>query len=315
MKISRAAEGRKSPRRQAILFSLIAIVVVAGMSVTYFTQGFGALSAKAEQPKSPDLVIKSPPAPSAKLSVLAAGPSEVPAPSPTAKPAPRPTSTPRPTPTPAPTAAAVPAAVSEKPPAAVSVSEPVAEPAAEPSLDFLPEVKFGEVLGEGLIKLKLPGGSLIDSWYTFQVDTKTRDITVFYALMNPEKQSVLSTVRIDKYTRGDDLKFAEVTLYYQDGSERVLDFNRAEGSLTVTQHHNLRYEPSMFSPNLRRSLVWYGVKLTDESSDATMELDLDVSGLSASEEMVFKKSAPSAVQTALSEIKVLVDQIEDARLK
>jgi hypothetical protein len=179
----------------------------------------------------------------------------------------------------------------------------------------LPEVEFGEALGEGVMKLKLPAGNLVDIWYTFQVDTKTRDITVFYALFDEKLQSVMTTVRIDNYTQGNELENAEVTLYYPDGSERVLAFDRTEGTMVLTQLYKLPHGPSMFSSGLRRALVYYGIKLQDETGDTTIELHLDVSGLSESEEIVFKQSAPAAVETVLEEIKVLVDQIEEKRLE
>ena len=44
-----------------------------------------------------------------------------------------------------------------------------------------------------------------------------------------------------------------------------------------------------------------------------VELHLDVSGLSDSEEMVFEKQAPVEVGNALHEIRQLVDQIEEQR--
>ena len=295
------------------------MAVIAGMSVLYFTQGFGSLSAKAEVVETPELASQpvSVPAPSFKSIVQAASPTAVPAPAPTEKPAQQPTATTVPTATrqPAPTQTGVPAPVAEVPPATGAASEPQVEPDTELPLDFLPEVDFGEVISEGLLALKLPGGDPVETWYTFQVDTESREITVFFALIDRKMQSVLSTVRINDYTRGHDLKSAEVTLYYQDGSRRVLDFNGAEGVITLTQHYSVPYGPSMFSPNLRRAMVWYGMKLQAESSDATVELHLDVSGLSASEEMVFKQSVPSTVDSALSEIQVLVDQIEHERLR
>ena len=317
MKVARASEGRGGTRRPAILFSLIAMVVIGGMAVTYYTQGFGSLSAKSEAVETSELVSQpaSAPAPSSLSSVQAASPAEVPAPAPIAEPTRRPTSVPAPTATPEPTPTGVPMPVAEVPATTGAESEPPVEPATELPLDFLPEVDFGEVLSEGLVELKLPSGDLVETWYTFRVDTESRDITVYFALIDRKIQSVLSTVRINNYTRGQDLESAEVTLYYQNGSERVLNFNGAEGEMTLTQHYSVPYGPSMFSANLRRAMVWYGMKLQAESSDATVELHLDVSGLSASEEMVFKQAVPSAVDSALRELKVLVDQIEDERLR
>jgi len=81
----------------------------------------------------------------------------------------------------------------------------------------------------------------------------------------------------------------------------------------LTQKYKVPYGPSMFSPDLRRSLVYYGMKLRDETGNISVELHLDVSGLSESEEMVFRQPAPSVVATVLEEIKALVEQIEENR--
>ena len=124
---------------------------------------------------------------------------------------------------------------------------------------------------------------------------------------------MLSTVQLNNYTKGKDLQKGMVTLYYQDGSERVLAFDGADGTMTLTQHYRVPFGPSMFSPDLRRSLVYYGLELQSEAGDKTMELHLDISGLSESEKMVYKQSSPDEVAAALAEIKVMADQIEDQR--
>ena len=124
---------------------------------------------------------------------------------------------------------------------------------------------------------------------------------------------MLSTVQLNNYTRGNELQKGMVTLYYEDGSERVLAFDGVEGTMTLTQHYKVPFGPSMFSPDLRRSLVYYGLTLQDEAGGLTMELHLDISGLSQSEKMVFKQSSPREVAMALAEIKVMADQIEEYR--
>ena len=311
MRTSRAPEGRRGTRRSVIFFTIIAMAVIAGLAVTYFTQGFGALAAKTSGLVNPEVDAQTSPAPSVESVVLAASPTSVP---PTAMPTPKPTSTPAPTATAAPTATPVPTPV----PTVASSSEPANEPSHEavtisPS-EFLPEVKFGEVLDEGFMELKLPSGDSVDTWYTYQVDTETRDITVFFALFDEEQQLLISTVRLGNYSKGAKLDNADVTLYYLDGSERLLAFDGAQGTMELTQHYKVPFGPSLFSSSLRRGLVYYGMKLQDETGDITVELHLDLSGLSESEEMVFKQWEPSAVEDVLEEIKRLVEQIEDKRL-
>jgi hypothetical protein len=282
------------------------------LAATYFTQGFGAFPATPAQAEVIELVADPVAQPSADTVPEAVAEAPVVILAPTATPVPEPTAVPatavpvlRPTATPIP----VPAVVSEP----EKTVEAVVVADESENLNFLPDVKFGDVLDEGLMKLKMPGGESVDTWYTFQVDTEKRDITVFFALFDAERQSVLSTVQLNNYTRGSELQKGMVTLYYEDGSERVLAFDGVEGTMTLTQHYKVPFGPSMFSPDLRRSLVYYGLKLQDEAAGLTMELHLDISGLSESEKMVFKQSAPREVTTALAEIKVMADQIEDFR--
>ncbi len=311
MRNSRAPEGRGTPK-PVIFLVLIAVLLFAGLAATYFTQGFGAFPATPAQAEVIELVADPVAQPSADTVPEAVAEAPVVILAPTATPVPEPTAVPatavpvlRPTATPLP----VPAVVSEP----EKTVEAVVVADESENLNFLPDVKFGDVLDEGLMKLKMPGGESVDTWYTFQVDTEKRDITVFFALFDAERQSVLSTVQLNNYTRGSELQKGMVTLYYEDGSERVLAFDGVEGTMTLTQHYKVPFGPSMFSPDLRRSLVYYGLKLQDEAAGLTMELHLDISGLSASEKMVFKQSAPKEVATALAEIKVMADQIEDFR--
>jgi len=311
MRNSRAPEGRGTPK-PVIFLVLIAVLLFAGLAATYFTQGFGAFPATPAQAEVIELVADPVAQPSADTVPEAVAEAPVVILAPTATPVPEPTAVPatavpvlRPTATPIP----VPAVVSEP----EKTVEAVVVADESENLNFLPDVKFGDVLDEGLMKLKMPGGESVDTWYTFQVDTEKRDITVFFALFDAERQSVLSTVQLNNYTRGSELQKGMVTLYYEDGSERVLAFDGVEGTMTLTQHYKVPFGPSMFSPDLRRSLVYYGLKLQDEAAGLTMELHLDISGLSESEKMVFKQSAPREVATALAEIKVMADQIEDFR--
>ena len=311
MRNSRAPEGRGTPK-PVIFLVLIAVLLFAGLAATYFTQGFGAFPATPAQAEVIELVADPVAQPSADTVPEAVAEAPVVILAPTATPVPEPTAVPatavpvlRPTATPIP----VPAVVSEP----EKTVEAVVVADESENLNFLPDVKFGDVLDEGLMKLKMPGGESVDTWYTFQVDTEKRDITVFFALFDAERQSVLSTVQLNNYTRGSELQKGMVTLYYEDGSERVLAFDGVEGTMTLTQHYKVPFGPSMFSPDLRRSLVYYGLKLQDEAAGLTMELHLDISGISESEKMVFKQSAPNEVAMALAEIKVMADQIEDYR--
>ena len=313
MRNSRAPESRGTPK-PVIFLVLIAVLLFAGLAATYLTQGFGTFPVTPAQAEVTEVETNVEAQPSGDSVSAAVNEAPVVILAPTATPVPKPTAVP-PTAVPVlrPTATPLPAPVEVVNPGTEKTVETVVTADESDNLDFLPDVKFGDVLDEGLMDLRMPGGETVDTWYTFQVDTEKRDITVYFALFDAERQSVLSTVQLNNYTRGSDLQKAMVTLYYEDGSERVLAFDGVEGTMTLTQHYKVPFGPSMFSPDLRRSLVYYGLKLQNEAEGLTMDLHLDISGLSESEKMVFKQSAPNEVAMALAEIKVMADQIEDYR--
>jgi len=313
MRSSRAPESRGTPK-PVIFLVLIAVLLFAGLAATYFTQGFGAFPITPAQAEVTAVETNVEAQPSGDSVSAAVNEAPVVILAPTATPVPEPTAVP-PTAVPVlrPTATPLPAPVEVVNPGTEKTVETVVTADESDNLDFLPDVKYGDVLDEGLMDLRMPGGETVDTWYTFQVDTEKRDITVYFALFDAERQSVLSTVQLNNYTRGSELQKGMVTLYYEDGSERVLAFDGVEGTMTLTQHYKVPFGPSMFSPDLRRSLVYYGLKLQNEAEGLTMDLHLDISGLSESEKMVFKQSAPNEVAMALAEIKVMADQIEDYR--
>jgi hypothetical protein len=192
---------------------------------------------------------------------------------------------------------------------------PTAQPNTEPTPAPLqtPAVNFGEVAAEGWVDLNLPGGELAQTWYTFQVDTRTRNITLFYALYN-EAGDMTSTVRVSEYAQGQRPSNAEVTLHHLEGPERVISFDGQAGSITETQEFSFRpLAPSVFSPALRSSLVYYQLTLEDATGDTRAELDRDLTGVLARDRVVFQRSDPATVDRALMEIELLANQIEDRR--
>ena len=206
------------------------------------------------------------------------------------------------TPTPPPTATPEPT-----PELKLLASDPVSLPRV------IPEVKFGEVLSEGLVSVELPGNVTAESWYTFQVNTATRDITLFFALYGDSANTITRTVKIEGYAQRGSLNQAEVTIFYPEGTERRVVFDGEQGIITLAQQFQQPDGPSMFSPELRVAMVNQKMVLTDESESISVQLQLDLTGLSDSEYLVFKRSAPEIVDGALSEIQDIVKQIEDGR--
>ena len=290
MRASRAPEGRGFNKR-FVFISVIIVAIIAAVTVTYFSMGSDSISAKNDQ-------------------AIGLSPTATPDP-PT--PIPPPTATPAPSPTP------VPAAESTQSDGSSTEPQPIAEPTAQPGSatvpTVLPDARYGEILEEGLTRLRYPAGDLVNTWYSFQVDTETRDITLFFAQYDDALESILSTVKLDQYTSGADLEDAEVTLFFPDRSTRILLFDRKEGTISLDQQYNLPVGPSMFSSGLRRGLVYYGMDLQDETGDVQVTLHLDLSGLSLSEGLEFKRLVPGTVDDVLLELKALVEQIEDWRLQ
>ncbi len=282
------------------------VAIIVGVVFTYFSFGPGSLSAKDDQSTQPLEAAQASPLPDEG----ALAPEPTPTAQPTATPQAAPTATPIPTSTPRPTLA--PTRVPPTPTPQPTVG-PTAEPESATIPRVLPDADFGEVLEEGLVQIKLPTGDPLDTWYSFQVDTESQDITVFFALYDIASNALASTVKIDDYSKGIPLDNAEVTLYYPDGSDRILFFDGSDGIISLIQQYRLPYGPSMFTSGLRRALVYYGMKLQDEAGEVDVELHLDLSGLSQSEGLEFKLAVPGTVEDVLREIRGLVEQIEEGR--
>lgn len=302
MRVSRAPEGRNA--KTPIVIGAIGIAAVVAVVVVFlFYSGSDSISAKNAEGLG-------------TVSTSPAGDNLTVAPVATATPVPMATAVPAPTTVPDPTPATNNAGDgSDEGSSPQATPAPTAQPVAASTPKVLPEASFGEVLEEGLTELKYPRGEMVKTWYTFQVDTENRDITLFFAQYDDAWESILSTVRVDNYTKGSELGSAEVRLNYPDGSTRTLFFDRDEGSINLNQQYMLPVGPSMLSSGLRRALVYYGIQLQDTSGDVQVQLHLDLSGLSQSEGLEFSKIAPDTVHDMLQELQFLVEQIEDQQLK
>jgi hypothetical protein len=277
MKVSGTPEKWGGGNKAMMYASLIFGAVIIGVLVTYFTTGFKSPAATVDQLEV---------AGAANTMSLVSLPGVTPTPLPPLAATPEPT-----------------------------VGLKLLEPGPDPMTGLVPDVKFGEVLAEGLVQVELPGNNAAKTWYTYQVDTATRNMTLFFALYSGSSNTMVRTVKIEGYTRGQNLENAELTLFYPEGPERTLFFNRRQGTITLVQQYQQPYGPSIFSPELRVALVNHGMKLSDETGNINVELQLDLTGLSDSEGMVFQRFNPEVVEYVLSEIQGLVDQIEAKRLR
>ncbi|PKB81848.1 MAG: hypothetical protein BZY88_05675 [SAR202 cluster bacterium Io17-Chloro-G9] len=285
MRTSRLPEGRGISK--PVMFSMLTVtaVIVAGL-IVFFAGAFDSTLAEDEGTSAQASATQiTEPADVESISVTQAKEPEAPAP------------TPMPTPMPTAEAAIQPVAV---------VQEEVVK------VKVLPDAKFGEVLADGWVNLDLPAGASAETWYTLQVDTETQAITNFIALYNQDSD-LISSVKIENYTKGEALDNAELTMYYSDGAERVLYFDGVEGTMTLTQAYPQPAGPSMFSSDLRVAMVFYGMELKDDTGRVNALLNLDLTGLSLGEVLVLKQPASRVVNDMLTEISDLIEQVETQR--
>ncbi len=284
MKISRASEHRAGGKKYVLYSSSIVVAIFVGLLVSYFVSQMETSSATGDQSgvAQEGLDTNMPNSGNTANGASAAA---------------TPASTPIPSPT---------------------LVQELVMPDHDSLTRFVPDVRFGEVITEGFVELELPGNApdnVALTWYTFQVDTTTRDITLFFALFNESLDSLIRTVQLDDYTQGSQLQKAELTLFYPGGPERVLNFDREEGTISLTQQYQQPLGPSLFSPELRVALVKPNMVLLDATGSISTRLQLDLTGLTDSEEMVFQLSSPEGVQDVLFEIQALVNQIESKRTR
>lgn len=281
MRVSRAPEKRGSGKKPLVYFSLAGATLILAAAVVFFIGGFDAPLAMVTQTGESQSSAGS----ATDVIELEASVS--------------PTATPRPAPTPI-------------PPVAITLLE--AEP--EPSPRNLPQVQFGEELDQGLVQLALPANHLVDTWYTFQVNTSTGDITLFFALYDDSRANPLGTVKVQHYSQGSMLDNAEITLSYPNAPDRLLSFDGSTGMMSLVQQQDLQpYSPSLLTLELRVALVEQDIRLRDETGDTQAVLQLDLTGLSNSEGIKYQRLAPDVVEDVLLEIQLLVDQIESKRIK
>ncbi len=281
MRVSRAPEKRGSGKKPLVYFSLAGATLILAAAVVFFIGGFDAPLAMVTQTGESQSSAGS----ATDVIELEASLS--------------PTATPRPAPTPI-------------PPVAITLLE--AEP--EPSPRNLPQVQFGEELDQGLVQLALPANHLVDTWYTFQVNTSTGDITLFFAFYDDSRANPLGTVKVQHYSQGSMLDNAEITLSYPNAPDRLLRFDGSTGMMSLVQQQDLQpYSPSLLTLELRVALVEQDIRLQDETGDTQAVLQLDLTGLSNSEGIKYQRLAPDVVEDVLLEIQLLVDQIESKRIK
>ena len=209
------------------------------------------------------------------------------------------------------------------PPAPVRqpVQIPVASPPEtnpEPSVSSNPfeppQVDFGEVVAEGYVDLELLNDN-VRTWYTLHLDSSTRQTTFFFAFFDPASGFTSRTVMVEDYSQAQLIDNAEVTIFYPDYPERVLNFDRETGMIVSRQFYTTQpYTPSIFSRDMRISLIHHGLGLSNSDGDILAELQIDLTGIVSDREGIsVAQNDVLGVEKALDELQLIIDQIESRR--
>ena len=221
---------------------------------------------------------------------------------------------------PAPTVAPLPSNVIPQPapadplmiPQATPVPPP-ADPQVEPATYVPPEVLYGEVLSEGFVDLELLAGR-VTSFFTFQVDTSTQNIILFFALYDPTGQSISRTIVVEDYSPSELIGNAQLSVYYPDAPPTVIRFDRESGTVESSQFYTTQpHAPGIFSPQMRIALIKQNLPLANSDGNIAADMQLDPTGVSDLSGYRVTQMDPTTTQTALTEIQGIIDQLESRR--
>lgn len=188
------------------------------------------------------------------------------------------------------------------------------EPSASSNPFEPPRVDFGEVVAEGFVDLELLNDS-VRTWYTLHLDSSTRQTTFFFAFFDPATGLTSRTVMVRDYSQAQLIDNAEVTIFYPDYPERVINFDRDDGTIVSRQFYTTQpYAPSIFSRDMRISLIHHGLGLNNASGDIQAEVQIDLTGIVSDREgIAMSQIDPPGVARALDELQLIIDQIESRR--
>jgi hypothetical protein len=220
-----------------------------------------------------------------------------------------------PTPVPQPVVPINPAAA----PAAPLPTLPPLEPAqtddgpAAPQPFQPPQVLFGEVLAQGFVDLQLQAGQ-VRTFFTFQVDTSTQNIILFFALYDPTGQSISRSIVVENYSQSELIDNAELTVYYPDAPATVIRLNRAEETVESSQFYTTQpHGPGLFSSQMRIALIKQNLPLASDDGSIGADVQLDPTGVADLSGYRVTVKDPATTETGLAEIQEIIDQLESRR--
>ncbi len=215
----------------------------------------------------------------------------------------------------------VPQAPVQQSPAAVPQPQPTLAPpdpapqegSAMPEPFMPPEVRFGEVLAQGFVDLLLQSGQ-VRTFYTFQVDTSTQNIILFFALYDPSGHAISRSIIVEDYSQSELIDNAELTVYYPDAPATVIRFDQEEGTVESSQFYTTQpHGPGLFSSQMRIALIKQNLPLTSGDGNIGADMQLDPTGVADLSGYRVTIKDPATTETGLTEVQAIIDQLESRR--
>ena len=224
-------------------------------------------------------------------------------------PVPEPTAAPQPLPQPNPAFNPAP----QPTPVSVDTGTAPQEAPAGPEPFQAPEVLYGEILAEGFVDLELLTGR-VRTFFTFQVDTSTQNIILFFALYDQPGQAISRTIVVEDYSQSELIDNAQMSVYYPDAPPTVIRFDRESGTVESSQFYTTQpHGPGMFSPQMRIALIKQNLPLANSDGNISADMQLDPTGVSDLSGYRVTQNDPTTTETALAEIQAIIDQLESRR--
>ena len=191
--------------------------------------------------------------------------------------------------------------------------EPTIAPPPQMEVFQPPEVLYGEILSEGFVDLELLAGR-VRTYYTFQVDTSTQNIVLFFGLYDPTGAAISRSIVVEDYSQSELIDNAQLTVYYPDAPPTVIRFDRESESIESSQFYTTQpHLPGVFSPQMRIALIKQNLPLSSSDGNIGANMQLDPTGVSHLSGYRVTQKDPATTHTALDEIQAIIDQLESRR--
>ena len=176
-----------------------------------------------------------------------------------------------------------------------------------------PEVLYGEILAEGFVDLELLAGR-VRTYFTFQVDTSTQNIVLFFGLYNPDGTAISRSIVVEDYSQSELIDNAQLTVYYPEAPATVIRFDKTSGTVESSQFYTTQpYGPGIFTPQMRISLIKQNLPLLNTDGNIYANMQLDPTGVADLSGYRVTQNDPVTTETALTEIQAVIDQLESRR--